>query len=156
MNIERLQLMSDMLSEVIAGTWQPTSDNLPKLRDHIPVRNIAFELRSWFGVTPDYCGYSACAIGHACMDDRFNHQGLVFGLIGPEYITDEGYKTSWQSVEAFFDISNDMARGLFNSSSYFDLATSHLIQWQRDGSQPPVSPAQVKARVDQLILKGVA
>lgn len=151
MNIERLQLMSQMLGEVIAGTWKPTSNNLPELRPMPIEGNLSFELRSWFGLTPDQCGYSACAVGHACMDDRFNKEGLVFGFDGPAFVGPDGsrYAPSWEGVCAFFEIDNELAEELFDNGSYFEVRA--MVEWKRDGSRPPVLPSQVKDRIDQLI-----
>lgn len=153
MNIERLRLMSQMLGEVVAGTWKPTSKQLPTLRSMPVEGNLGFELRSWFGLTPDYCGYSACAVGHACLDERFNQQGLVFGFAGPEYVGPDGeeYAPDWEGVSEFFGIDQAMSEHLFSDSSYFDMAEAPNVEWKRDGSRPPVLPAQVKSRIDELI-----
>lgn len=152
MNIERLRLMSQMLGEVVAGTWKPTAKVKPMLRA-IPIEgNLGFEMRSWFGLTPDYCGYSACAVGHACLDDRFNKLGLVFDD-GPAYVgvNGEEYAPDWEGVSAFFEIDLQTAEHLFSNCSYWDLSKSHSTEWQRDGSSPPVLPEWVKARIDELI-----
>jgi hypothetical protein len=152
MNIERLRLMSEMLGEVIAGTWKPTSKVQPILRSMPIEGNVGFEMRSWFGLTPDYCGYSACAVGHACLDERFNRLGLVFDD-GPTYVGPDGeeYAPSWEGVCEFFGIGQSMAEMLFSDSSYLDMSDAANAQWTRDGSRPPVLPAQVKERIDQLI-----
>lgn len=150
MNIERLQLMSQMLGEVIAGTWEPTAKVKPLLRA-IPIKgNLGFEMRSWFGLTPDYCGYSACAVGHACLDDRFNKLGLWFDE-GPVYSGPDGYEYApdWEGVSAFFELDIQTTEHLFSDSSYWEIGV--WVEWKRDGSRPPVLPSQVKDRIDQLI-----
>lgn len=151
MNIERLRLMSQMLGEVEAGTWKPTTTKLPSLRSMPIDGNLGFELRSWFGLTPDYCGYSACAVGHACLDDRFNQLGLVFGDSGPEYVGPDGeeFAPDWEGVTEFFGIDIQTAEYVFSDSSYFEFGVH--VEWKRDGSRPPISPALVKDRIDQLI-----
>lgn len=151
MNIERLKLMSQMLGEVVDGTWKPTSKQLPTLRSMPIEGNLGFELRSWFGLTPDYCGYSACAVGHACFDERFNQQGLVFGFDGPEYVGSNGeeYAPDWEGVSEFFGIDLKTAKYLFSDSSYFEFGVH--VEWRRDGSRPPVLPSQVKDRIDDFI-----
>ena len=150
MNIERLRLMSQMLGEVVAGTWKPTSKVQPVLRSMPVEGNVGFEMRSWFGLTPDYCGYSACAVGHACLDERFNQLGLVFDD-GPTYVGPNGeeYAPDWEGVCEFFGIDLPTAERLFSDWSYFEVGTH--VEWNRDGSRPPVLPAQVKLRVDELI-----
>lgn len=150
MNIERLRLMSQMLGEVVAGTWKPTSKVQPVLRSMPVEGNVGFEMRSWFGLTPDYCGYSACAVGHACLDERFNQLGLVFDD-GPTYVGPNGeeYAPDWEGVCEFFGIDLPTAERLFSDWSYFEVGAH--VEWNRDGSRPPVLPAQVKLRVDELI-----
>jgi hypothetical protein len=151
MNIERLRLMSQMLGEVVGGTWKPTAKVKPMLRAMPIEGNLSFELRSWFGLTPDYCGYSACAVGHACLDERFNQLGLVFGDFGPAYVGPNGeeYAPDWEGVCEFFGLDTQTAEHVFSDSSYWEIGV--WVEWKRDGSRPPVLPSQVKERVDQLI-----
>lgn len=65
------------------------------------------------------CGYSACAVGHACLMPEFQEQGLHFspyaaGRWNPVFDGESGMF----AVELFFDIDTDIAEKLFTSDGY--------------------------------------
>lgn len=128
MNIKHLEMMRVMLNRVHVGSWKPTvvlddgelwsngykSDAVVKLND--------FDLAHWVlldtftqqktGVT---CGFSACAIGHACFDEEFRKLGWEWSDIGtPKF---EG-KSAWGAVQKFFDIVEGTDDILFQDTSY--------------------------------------
>lgn len=123
MNTERLALMAKLLFEVSTKQWKGgPAVKLWNRRSQVePQKGLKFDLLSW--VERSGCGYSACAVGHACLDPRFNEQGLVMDLnyASPLYIDKSGYKrTSWMAVETFFGIGEKAAEYLFQKSKYKD------------------------------------
>jgi hypothetical protein len=89
MNKERLQQMVTMLRG-------------------LPEEN-QFNLEIWS------CGTSACAVGWACVNPVFIEQGLKRRHTGaPEF---KGL-TSWDAVEAFFEINLDESEHLFDYGTY--------------------------------------
>lgn len=145
MNIFRLQLMVELLKEMevaipefeVTGFASEDCDD-----ESVEVTRVikAFNLDDWTDALGEYsemevpsCGYSACAVGHAMFDTRFNALGL--GTINgcPLY---HG-KQDWEAVEAFFDVSGDVAHLLF-SPDYYDDAT----------------PGDIAKRVQYLINNG--
>lgn len=118
MNRERMQLMHDMLCEVEAGTWRPAAPEGTNVTTMVP----RFNLGIWAGFI-EGCGFAACAVGHACLDPRFNAQGLV--LSGKEHWM-SGLPTykgnqSWWAVQDFFDIQPTLAHELFDPFFYDDV-----------------------------------
>lgn len=75
----------------------------------------------------DFCGTSACAVGHACLDPRFNALGLTLywpelrrsmAMPVPDFIDGPfGYR-DWAAVKAFFDLSEHQAHYLFLDDRY--------------------------------------
>lgn len=152
MHTENLQLMSTMLGEVVAGTWKPTQRaGINKIaREEAGKRvtkQVKFDLSSWVAVsgiiTGRYCGFAACAVGHAMLDRRFFEAGLrsAHSLMGDKLLPRlEGKGCSWggwDDVAEFFGIGGATAQSLFTPSAY---PNSH-----------GVSAKQVKARVDALL-----
>lgn len=88
MNIERLQELTKLLSVVVPET---------------------LDLGDW------KCETTCCAVGHACNHPIFIEQGLHWD--SNNY---PAYKelTNWSAVEAFFDISENVAEYLFSEDSY--------------------------------------
>jgi hypothetical protein len=75
---------------------------------NLPEEN-QFNLESWS------CGTSACAVGWACVNPVFIEQGLTRRHTGaPEF---KGY-TSWDAVEAFFEINATQSEHLFDYETY--------------------------------------
>ena len=148
MNKERLELMSTMLGEVITGSWKMS--NGAKFQG-AEVTDIGFNLWVWFRDNSDLetttCGFSACAVGHAMLDDRFTNQGLKLNDITPIF-TDQDYNIwhNWEAVEKFFEIGEVTAESLFMNSYYYDSSTGEPYK--------EVRPDQVKWRVDKLLELG--
>ncbi|MNC33630.1 hypothetical protein D3C76_102910 [compost metagenome] len=148
MNKDTLQLMSDMLGEVIAGTWKGTPVCYGLIIGPIKARpkNVeGFNLSHWvemeYNQAGDTCGYSACAVGHACFDPRFQALGLRM-VDGIPTIPSMGGIDDWEAIDELFGITQETAEHLFYKRNY--------LGWDRYG----VQPGQVKSRVDELLLIG--
>lgn len=156
MNVKRLQMMVNMLREVAARQWKATaspelffsSDLFPERLLDVPVGSHKFDLTRWFeskGNPLDMtCGYSACAVGHACVDKRFTDMGLKLVGRRPAYRDPEGdpndddsLHSNWTAVEKFFDLTNYQAEFLFHNDSY------------QTGNK--TGPTLVANRIEQLI-----
>lgn len=115
-DIERLKLLHTLLGEI---------------RD-TPRPDTHFNLGTWYDSTVDFlidyvdgggelggidhsCGTVACAIGHACLDPRFNALGLKMCLYG--YPETEG-ATGWVAVDEFFGLQGSEAHHLFDPDFY--------------------------------------
>lgn len=145
MNRENLQLMADMLGEVVAGTWKGVPvDHKWKLGPVklFPERVNSFNIDSWSETTD--CGYSACAVGHACYDKRFISQGLFMADYGPELTVKGNFLSKWDAVMELFDIDNELAHILFHESHY-----KGYIKYG-------VQPKRVKQRVEELLASSEA
>lgn len=124
MNKSNLELMVKMLGEVHAGTWKMTSKpSLIKDRK-LQVKTKEFDLSNWISLEVDTnrsCGFTACAIGHAMVDARFDKLG--FGSVNHRD-TLRNFKPyfngfdNWDAVEAFFEIDNRTAEYLFLDYNY--------------------------------------
>lgn len=151
MNTERMQLMLTMLKEVQAGTWKPGV--VPEIRGDVDTSAVAFNLEVWAGIVNsegNHCGFAACAVGHACLDPRFNALGLYLDgqLTAPRYseCSADHRWDSWSNVKEFFDIPARMARWLFNSISYRGVKED----WRH------VRVEEVIARVEQALAEQAA
>jgi hypothetical protein len=151
MNRERLELLSTMLGEVIAGQWRITriSGDLAYWGQDLKIeRNgtLDFKMRTWLGYRD--CGFSACAIGHACLDERFNQLGFMFCGDNPLFSVSERVEHfGWTAVTKFFEIDQQIADWLFSMYAYFEPG----VTWSGDDSVPQASPQQVKERIDDLL-----
>lgn len=94
-----------------------------------------FNMGLWFRPDPLSCGYSACAIGCAALDRKFNKEG--FGLQRPTRVNwsqQPSYRSSdypvqllgFDAVTEFFDLSYDDAQHLFDPHRYRN-TDSYLI-----------------------------
>lgn len=153
MNRERLELAATLLDEVEAKTWEQ-----PKLLlffDQFEEREVAsqlapdspkpkFNIRYWGSFTygkgadglvvpgTNPCGFSACAVGHMCIDPRFQALGLwadpfwsPLYVMTPEEAREEGYEederielNDFEAVRRFFGITYEDARWLFTEGAY--------------------------------------
>lgn len=122
MNKERVEMMRVMLERVVHGSWRPTNDVVGLYTD---MRTIKFEsdefkvgscdLESWRDRSTQGCGFSACAVGHACFDAEFIKLGLKWGGMQPVY----GGREHFEAVDAFFEFEQyKTSRILFLSSAY--------------------------------------
>ena len=137
MNIERLQLAVTMLREVEAGAWKVTNKSALKKEDD--VLNFShkgeFSLSHWLDEPAQFrhCGFSACAVGHMCLDGRFNKLGLVmdwdWGTEGAPMVKRKiGYEPhSWDAVQDFFDIGKEEAHRLFSPEAYEAHPTAGVV-----------------------------
>lgn len=136
MNVNRLELMVTMLKEVEAGAWKPSLTRAKQLISndmyneevvgHNPTGKkiqetpVEFDLGTWVGAIPEYrnelsCGFTACAVGHATLDSRFNKMGLKPDCdLAPTYKT----KVGWYALINFFELSEEALERLFSSSMY--------------------------------------
>jgi len=145
MHRERLQLMCTLLAEVEAGTWEPTGTKMDG--SPLPHRwrpDHLFDLNEWIVLVRPDCGFSACAIGHACLDARFNAEGLFaqFGFselhsMPPAYQDGDELRLVWGAVMAFFGLSGTQAYHLFDFEKY--PATQHG------------DPAAVRQRIEAFL-----
>ena len=137
MNLQRLEMMKQMLGRVVAGSWTPVqqlsvADKIPTPFPAIKLKN--FDLSSWVEVhapTNNTCGFTACAVGHACFDEEFRKLGLQFEGNRPVF---EG-RDNWTAVHRFFDIYNTTASNLFSDSNYNaskEAAVKHLPKTIRE------------------------
>ena len=144
MNIENLKLMQTMLGEVTAGTWV-ASEGATYYSQPLDGK-VQFNLRSWFDDMTDGCGYSACAIGHAVMDDRFIKLGWSLDVFAPRYMNPVNgtHLTGWDAVETFFGIEQLTAQYLFMERRYLYKSIEPV----------KTTPAMVNARIETLIQFG--
>lgn len=143
MNRERLELMSTMLGELIAGQWKTCLASATIEGLQVSDDDVDFDLWFWVVAGGKDCGFSACAVGHAMLDERFYALGL--GMVGKEPFyrwNGVGY-TGWDAVEKFFEISGDTSSSLFSNSYYYDSQTGDIYD--------RVTPDMVKWRVDKLL-----
>lgn len=147
MNIARLKLMVKMLSEVEAGTWKAPSLSKVILIDHelVNYQQSKFNLSTWASKAPKIeCGFTACAVGHACLDSRFNKLGLSFNNNYSAPLFDDGaeYESSWDAVNKFFEITNNTSTILFVETQYSDHLKGNALV------------VQVRRRIEKLLELG--
>lgn len=145
MNIKHLKLMVKMLSEVEAGTWKLPKQSViagidPISKYDAPDHTNQFDLAFWTYATKEIsCGFTACAIGHACLDSRFNKLGLSLGSSDePRY----SGMFSWQAVNEFFEITNNTSTILFVETRYSDHLKGNALV------------VQVRRRIEKLLELG--
>lgn len=147
MHIERLKLMSTMLREVAAGTWTPTRlPNIAYATQVIKEDGLYFDLENWAEVREGnfgtHCGYSACAVGHAGLDARFD-LALTFDNEGefahPILTTNVGDTTGWPAVRRYFGLEDNDATYLFSEYAYLE------------ANLPATDPGAVADRIDAFI-----
>lgn len=122
-NKARLELMVKMLREVDAGTWraaeldvfaeqEDTEDSISA--SELPGMKNYLDMNTWIATDGSvrHCGYNACAVGHACLDQRFIEQGLKFDATWsvPQF----EQKANFMAVMAFFDITEEVAYSFFD------------------------------------------
>lgn len=145
MNIERLKLMVKMLNEVESGTWKLPKksvidgiESMPSYREE--EHKNQFDLSFWsFGTKALECGFTACAVGHACFDKRFNKLGLEFDF--SDTPTFNG-SSSWGAVEKFFEIRETTAVILFSGGEYPEHLKGNALV------------VQVRRRIEKLLELG--
>ena len=87
------------------------------------VQENQFEICVWRSKRPSY-GFIACAVGHMAMDPWFNTHDLRMFYVKTEELPRQGTPTignvavTYESLAAFFSISEAHARLLFSSFGY--------------------------------------
>lgn len=151
-HIERLQRLADLLGNLKPtqelafnlGTWvSPEALEDPTLYDSM-MEEIELEgdcpsildvlERSSPGLPEGFCGTTACAVGHACLDPWFNGQGLH--LVADSEPFYQGFG-GWLAVSTFFGLTGSEANRLFMACNY------------ETGTQ--TTAAQVRDRILELI-----
>ena len=88
--------------------------------------SIGFDLGHW------YCGYAACAIGHAAFIPKLAEEGLILvRLDGAIKYPVFKYSTQWNAVEHFFGITHTVAHKLFSHRAYGVLDADALTVAER-------------------------
>ena len=144
MNRERLQLMVTLLKEVEAGTWEPSGTTLGHQPLPLPNRpGHRFDMIDWFDNVRTDCGFAACAVGHACLDERFNREGLLLKFNGPGQSHHPMYShkgntyLSWVAVSLFFDLRM--------------METDHLFDGDKYPYDQKKDPAAVRQRIEAFL-----
>lgn len=130
MNIQRLEMMRVMMERVVAGSWKPELDPtvIGKESDYVVANDVAvaaFDLDSWACVIETVpntrvngravvCGFSACAVGHACFDEEFRKLGWSWNGSTPRF----GGVGGLEAAQLFFDITYHQAGRLFLPEEY--------------------------------------
>ena len=121
MNIQRLEMMKQMMGRVVAGSWEPVL-TLPRnerfISEVTKITVTSVDLKSWSdhktGRPNNTCGFSACAVGHACFDEEFRKLGWEWDGAQPKF----GSETGIEASATFFDITKHQAKRLFMPESY--------------------------------------
>lgn len=156
MNRERLETMRVMLERVVAGSWRPTSDMnelrhdmgrnfIPSDTESVFIERV--DLHDWAVKKPIGCGFTACAVGHACFDEHFIKDGLRWYGNTPQF----GEYYGWFAVREFFGITQRHADKLFLPKSYSSDVRAkylHLPGKVREAKM-------VADRIQTLLSKGV-
>lgn len=136
MNAERLKILATILDEAAAGTWRPT---VGQGAEDSP--NIKFHLAGWVDpveMEDGSCGFAACAIGHAMLDQRLAITGTdIEEGIDPSPFNPECGAEGWDAVTTFFDIEERTAVWLFEPFT---------ADYRRDDD-----PAEVAERIRQVV-----
>lgn len=88
--------------------------HLITILENVPAEK--FDLETWTQDTP--CGTVFCAIGWACMDQKFLAQGLCLSGSAPRLEVDGDVLSNWDAVEVFFELTADQAIHLFCDEAY--------------------------------------
>lgn len=142
MHRERLLLLANLLSgEVVApradrtfnlGAWALDST------EYLRPANLAASRGA--PLPEGFCGTVCCAVGMACLDPRFNEQGLRLSRLDeqkdgdapmPVFVQDGRKRVSWGAVEAFFEIDEATTLWLFRAADYpaiYDTPATAVIE----------------------------
>ena len=162
MNIQRLEMMRVMLLRIAAGSWEPTpvlvGDEL-KWGGYTPDALVdikKFDLGYWVlndGTTKtengNVCGFSACAVGHACFDEEFRKLGWKWIGSTPTY----SGEVAWDAVLKFFEISDGTDELMFMDDAYpYDEREDDAYPY--DEREYDVTPKMVADRIQELMTLG--
>ena len=162
MNKQRLEMMRVMMERVVAGSWKPELDPVAIGREtHKSVKNdvavAAFDLDSWVSVIeidPNkrvagnsvVCGFSACAVGHACFDEEFRKLGWSWSGVEPRF----GGRGGLHAAEKFFDITHHQAGRLFLPDEYGSITRKKYNDLPKNVREAKM----VAVRIQQLLDTG--
>ena len=146
MNIQHLEMMRVMMERVAAGSWEPVSGYLGNLIQNVP-REVQFDLSDWIDPASS-CGFSACAVGHACLDEEFRKLGWEWSFWDtPRYKNAGG----WFAVRKFFDIGSYTDELLFQNIYYqYELIDGNFVKQEYH----TVKPKEVADRISELMELG--
>lgn len=83
------------------------------LRGLPPEGEVGFDLSSW------HCGTTACAVGHACLNPKFQEQGLkLVPSRSDGFIPSYAGNTGWEAVRSFFGLGAEEDDYLFFAWEY--------------------------------------
>ncbi|MBF7140826.1 MULTISPECIES: hypothetical protein [Pseudomonas] len=105
--------MLQMLEELAAGRWQVSRKGYAGSGHRRP----SFLPDVWVTPMDDPLGHAACAIGFACLDERF--EGLYLDGLEPctrlpgTARTHARLAKGWEAVAAYFELDQTTARSLF-------------------------------------------
>lgn len=127
---ERLEMMRVMMERVVAGSWKPELDptSIGRETSYTVTNDVvvaAFDLDSWacpIQRVPNalvngrhvVCGFSACAVGHACFDEDFRKLGWSWNGTQPRF----GGQGGLDAAQLFFGITGREAERLFLPEEY--------------------------------------
>lgn len=154
MNRERVELMAKMLTEVLFNSWKggPAVREWAKRYEVKPRKTgngIGFDLDHWVGADRS-CGYSACAVGHACLDPRFIEQGLSIDVNSRTPLFNR--YDNWDAIREFFGFkSRRTATILFAPSSYTQVKNGR-IKTGVDGAGPVLARVMKLLEVGETVL----
>lgn len=162
MNYERLQIMATILDEAAVGTWKPTQ--IPMAPDasyaktwweDILAEPVKFHMCTWGNETPEgadhgeyRCGYTACAIGHAILDNRL--PGLTSFNDDSELVPEYRGECQWDAVMSFFGITQEQANHLFSEEAYYP------EDFEVDDPDFTARPNEVAVRIRELMSEGTS
>lgn len=162
MNIQRLEMMRLMMERVVAGSWKPELD--PIIIGHetsyTVANNVAvaaFDLDSWAAVIetdptkrvsgrPVVCGFSACAVGHACFDEEFRKLGWTWSGSQPRF----NGRSGLEAAQLFFGITHYQARRLFLPEEYGNVTRKKYNELPKNVREAKM----VADRIQQLLDTG--
>lgn len=137
MNTRRLLILADFLESIPekftfdlsswghdAGPLGVGDSNYQRMQEILtPEHNVTKNEAEFLFVD---CGFTACAVGHACLSHKLRSEGLTY-LLDPDRPHDisaismepyfEGYY-GWEAVRKFFEISDDTADYFFSDGEY--------------------------------------
>lgn len=137
MNTRRLLILADFLESIPEeftfdlGSWGHDTDalgvgdsNYQRMQEILaPEHNVTKNEAEFLFVD---CGFTACAVGHACLSHKLRSEGLTY-LLNPDRPHDsptismepyfEGHE-GWEAVRKFFGISDATADYFFSDSEY--------------------------------------
>lgn len=159
MNIERLEMMRVMMERVVAGSWKPEIDaaqiSVEKYSKIAPDVIVSMcDLSTWassINYQPNangrnmVCGFSACAVGHACFDEEFRKLGWKWDGRTPTFDGREGLHAAMK----FFGITMQQSKRLFLPESY-DVGRGNYIHLPKNVREAKM----VADRLQKLITTG--